>query len=101
MIIYNETWSNFLSHIFERKIGYVLKENVFKKMNKVVSESELRSWENSLPQMAKVLRDADLKQDTHVLLEYKLPSTEKRIDFLIAGNDTEGNKNAVIIELMK
>ena len=82
MIIYNESSSKFLNHIYENKIGYVLKENVLAKMNKVVSGSELRSWENSLPQMAKVLRDADLKEDTHVLLEYKLPSSEKRIDFL-------------------
>lgn len=99
MIIYNETSSAFLNHIYENKIGYVLKEKVLKKMNKVVSPSELRSWERSLPQMAKVLRDADLKEDTHVLLEYKLPSTEKRIDFLITGQDEQGSKNAVIIEL--
>ncbi len=99
MIIYNETSSQFLSHIYENKIGYVLKTNVLKKMNKVVSPSELTSWERSLPQMAKVLRDANLKEDTHILLEYKLPSTEKRIDFLIAGRDKKGKKNAVIIEL--
>lgn len=99
MIIYNETTSNFLNHIYENKIGYVLKENVLTKMNKVVSISELNSWERSLPQMAKVIRDADLKNDTHVLLEYKLPSSEKRIDFLVAGEDEKGNKNAVIIEL--
>ena len=99
MIIYNETSSKFLNHIYENKIGYVLKENVLAKMNKVVSQNELRSWENSLPQMAKVLRDASLKEDTHVLLEYKLPSSEKRIDFLITGQDGQGRKNAVIIEL--
>jgi uncharacterized protein len=99
VIIYNETSSNFLNHIYENKIGYVLKKNVLAKMNKVVSGSELRTWENSLPQMAKVLRDADLKEDTHVLLEYKLPSSEKRIDFLVAGQDEQGTKNAVIIEL--
>ncbi|TLS36792.1 DUF2075 domain-containing protein [Pseudalkalibacillus caeni] len=99
MIIYNETSSNFLIHIFENKIGYVLKENVYKRMNKVVSNSELQSWERSLPQMAKVLRDARLEKDSHVLLEYKLPSTEKRIDFLITGQDQTGKKNAMIIEL--
>ncbi len=99
MIIYNETSSNFINHIYENKIGYVLKQNVLKRMNKVVSESELRSWENSLPQMARVIRDAELKKDTHVLLEYKLPSTEKRIDFLITGLDKKGKKNAMIIEL--
>jgi uncharacterized protein len=99
MIIYNETSSNFLNHIYENKIGYVLKKNILTKMNKVVSGSELRSWENSLPQMAKVIRDAGIKEDTHVLLEYKLPSSEKRIDFLVAGQDDQGKKNAVIIEL--
>jgi hypothetical protein len=99
MIIYNETSSQFLTHILDNKIGYVLKENVLSKMNKVVSLSELNSWENSLPQMAKVLRDADLKEDTRILLEYKLPSTEKRIDFIIAGRDRKGKKNAAIIEL--
>ena len=99
MIIYNETSNNFISHIYENKIGYVLKENLYKRMNKVVSDSELRSWENSLPQMARVLRDADIKKDTHVLLEYKLPSTEKRIDFIITGQDRKGKKNAMIIEL--
>ena len=99
MIIYNETSANFMNHIYENKIGYVLKKNVLEKMNKVVSGSELRSWENSLPQMAKVLRDAELKEDTHVLLEYKLPSSEKRIDFLVTGQDEQGTNNAVIIEL--
>ncbi|MDM5187312.1 DUF2075 domain-containing protein [Bacillus sp. DX4.1] len=99
MIIYNETSNNFLNHIYEKKIGYVLRENVLNKMNKVVSDSELRSWERSLPQMARVLRDVDLKEDTHVLLEYKLPSTEKRIDFLITGQDEKGKDNALIVEL--
>lgn len=59
MIIYNETTSDFLNHIYKNKIGYVLKENVLTKVNKVVSISELNSWERSLPQMAKVIRDAD------------------------------------------
>lgn len=61
-------------------------------MNKSISASELRSWENSLPQMARVLRDANVKDDTHILLEYKLPPTEKRIDFLIAGHDKRDRK---------
>src|SRR5690625_3406046 len=99
MIIYNETSDNFMNHIREKKIGYVLKENVLNKANKVVSPGELRSWEKSLPQMAKVLRDADLNDDTRVLLEYKLPSSEKRIDFLIAGRNKDDRKNVMIVEL--
>lgn len=99
MIIYNESSSIFIDHVLERNIGNVLLNNIQKKMNRSVSPSELKSWTNSLPQMAKILRDAKLKDDTHVLLEYKLPSTEKRIDFLITGEDIKGNQNAVIVEL--
>jgi len=99
MIIYNETSSKFIDHVLERSIGNVLLNNIQEKMNRSVSPSELLSWTNSLPQMAKILRDAELKEDTHILLEYKLPSTEKRIDFLITGEDNKGKKNAVIVEL--
>lgn len=99
MIIYNEPSSNFMEHIYENQIEYVLQENVLAKMNKVVSSSELLSWKRSLPQMARVLRDANVKEDTHVLLEYKLPSTEKRIDFFVVGEDEQGSKNAIIVEL--
>lgn len=99
MIIYNESSSIFIDHVLERNIGNVLLNNIQEKMNRSVPPSELLSWTNSLPQMAKILRDAKLKEDTHVLLEYKLPSTEKRIDFLITGEDIKGNQNAVIVEL--
>jgi DUF2075 family protein len=99
MIIYNETSSRFINHVLERNIGNVLLTNIQEKMNRSVSPSELLSWTNSLPQMAKILRDAELKENTHVLLEYKLPSTEKRIDFMITGEDNKGQQNAVIVEL--
>ncbi|MDN7242863.1 DUF2075 domain-containing protein [Planococcus sp. N028] len=99
MIIYNETSSKFIDHVLEQQIESVLLEKVQEKMNHSVSPSEIRSWTNSLPQMAKILRDAELKGDTHVLLEYKLPSTEKRIDFLITGEDDRGQQNAIIVEL--
>ncbi|MFD1863060.1 DNA/RNA helicase domain-containing protein [Planococcus chinensis] len=99
MIIYNETTTQFIEHVMEQRIEDVLLERVKEKMGQSVSASEIRSWTNSLPQMAKVLRGADLKDDTHVLLEYKLPSTEKRIDFLITGEDHAGKQNAIIVEL--
>lgn len=49
MIIYNETSSAFFNHGYENIMGYMLKEKVHEKMNKTISASELRSWENSLP----------------------------------------------------
>ena len=52
LIIYNEPSSRFLEHILDNEIGYVLQNNVKNLMNKSISASELRSWENPLPQMA-------------------------------------------------
>ncbi|MGU3473591.1 hypothetical protein ACLBWT_20870 [Paenibacillus sp. D51F] len=33
------------------------------------------------------------------MIEYKIPSTSKRIDFVIAGRDQEDKKNFIIIKL--
>ncbi|ADI00159.1 DUF2075 domain-containing protein [Salisediminibacterium selenitireducens] len=99
MIIYNETAESFISHVLEQRIEDVLLTKVKEKISHSVSESEIRSWTNSLPEMARVIRDAELENNTHVLLEYKLPSSEKRIDFLVTGQNQAGEDHAVIIEL--
>lgn len=88
-----------MEHIKENQISYVLQNNILQKMNRSVSVGEIRSWANSLPQMAKVIRGKRISDDAHILLEFKLPSTQKRIDFLIAGYNEAGKKNAIIVEL--
>lgn len=99
MIIYNEKKSIFIDQIKENQIEYILKKNINEKINRSVSVSEVRSWKNSLSQMAKVIRSKKIKDDSYILLEFNLPSTQKRIDFIIAGKDSQGNKNAIIVEL--
>ena len=77
--------SNVLVASFERQIGYR------------PSPSEVRSWENSLKAMSLVMLDATL-QDVGVIVEYKLPYSNRRLDVLLAG-EGRGGDNAVIIEL--
>jgi hypothetical protein len=48
--------------------------------------------------MAGVLRVGDLR-DHGVILEYQLPQTSRRLDFLLCGRDSAGTANAAIIEL--
>lgn len=62
------------------------------------SPAEVASWRNSLKSMAGVLRVGGLG-DQGVLLEYQLPQTSKRLDFMIMGKDDEGRPNSVIVEL--
>ncbi|HXB96510.1 MAG TPA: peptidase S24, partial [bacterium] len=62
------------------------------------SDGEVRSWQNSLRTMAGVLLEAGLK-DNGVIIEYRLPLTSKRLDFMITGQDQSGGAGAVIVEL--
>jgi len=48
--------------------------------------------------MSNVLRDREIPKDAKAAIEFKIPNTGKRVDFIIAGND--GNTDhAVIVEL--
>ncbi|MFF4772604.1 DUF2075 domain-containing protein [Microtetraspora fusca] len=61
--------------------------------------SERRSWDRSLPVLARDLVDAGLG-NVEMLVEYQLPLTSKRADVILAGVDRRGGGDAyVIVEL--
>lgn len=63
------------------------------------SDSEARSWEKSLPALLNVLMEAGLG-DVHVLFEYQLPLTSKRVDAILAGvHPKTGEPSYVVVEL--
>jgi hypothetical protein len=63
------------------------------------ADSEVRSWEQSLPVLAADLLDACLR-DVEVLVEYQMPLSSKRIDVLLAGvHPRTGQPSYVVIEL--
>lgn len=63
------------------------------------NHAEFVSWENSLKQMQGVLDDASFSDDIQIAVEYQIPQTSKRVDFVIAGSDEAGNDHVVIVEL--
>jgi len=62
------------------------------------SESEVKSWQNSLRALTLAFQRSKL-EDHGVLIEYKLPLTSKRLDCLICGHDEPRRPQAVILEL--
>ncbi|MGI5154396.1 DNA/RNA helicase domain-containing protein [Microbispora sp. CA-102843] len=63
------------------------------------SPSEARSWERSLPALARDLADAGLSK-VEMLVEYKLPLTSKRADVVLAGvHPRTGEDSYVVVEL--
>ena len=68
-------------------------------MHRKSARSEFRSWENSLEYMYKVLNDDAIPSDSGIAIEYNIPQTSKRVDFIISGYDEKKEPNVVIIEL--
>lgn len=97
MIIYNSTKRGFLNDI--PNIENILTSNVRTKLGEEASEGEIRSWHNSLRYMARVVDSQAIPDDTGVALEYNIPVTNNRVDFIITGLDSKGISNIVMIEL--
>ena len=100
MIIYSGTLENFsrdvlLGNIADR-IVECFAEHGFTHNN----DAEYRAFTNSLMVMNNVLcNDSGINQQVHVAIEYQIPLTSKRVDFLVTGYDDQGKENVVIVEL--
>ena len=69
------------------------------KLGKSVATSEVSSWKHSLQRMDKVLEDPEIPDNAGVAIEFNIPNTGKRIDFILTGTGPDGKRTAVIVEL--
>lgn len=99
MIVYSGLKSDFLEAVEQDSIAAEIEENIYNKMHRRSAQSEFRSWENSLEYMYKVLNDDAIPQNSGIAIEYNIPQTSKRVDFIISGYDEKKDPNVVIIEL--
>lgn len=99
MIVYDGTKTDFLRSVEQDTIAYEIEENIYQKMNRHTARNEFRSWENSLEYMYKVLNDDGIPCNAGIAIEYNIPQTSKRVDFLISGYNQEDKSNVIIIEL--
>lgn len=98
MIIYNKTKEDFSNDILTNNIGNIITNHILDKTGNKVSPNEIRSFENSLSFMERVVSDPTIPEDCGISIEYHLPQTSKRVDFIITGKDRH-RENVIIIEL--
>jgi DUF2075 family protein len=99
MIVYHANKSRFLDDVLTNNVDEIVLTFVKKKLNKGVSPSEIRSWRESLAYMDRILQDPEIPDDCGIAIEYQIPQTGKRIDFILTGQGENKNDCAVIIEL--
>ena len=98
MRLYAGSTTNFINLNLNNQIAELLRQEFQKQFGFNPSVNEVMSWRNSLLRMALIFKDANLN-DNGVFIEYQLPLSGKRIDVMITGKDSDGNKNSVIVEL--
>lgn len=101
MIVYQTTKQGFLKDA-SNCIEDVVRSCVKEKLNIDVKpgSSEYLSWQNSLGNaMYKVMQTDKIPDDAGIAIEYSIPRTKNRIDFVITGQDENDNDKVVIIEL--
>lgn len=98
MIIYNRPLSEFRNDVAFNRMPRILSDSLREKGLSGGSPSEINSWNNSLHFMKDVLDDDCFSSECEVAIEYNIPQTSKRVDFMIMGNDGEKD-HIVIVEL--
>ena len=99
MLVYDGVKSDFVKSVENDTIALEIEQNILKKMGKHTVSNEFISWDNSMQYMYKVMNDPDIPNDAGVAIEYNIPQTAKRVDFMISGYDNNHNPGMVIIEL--
>lgn len=99
MLIYTGIKSQFDKDVLSGMISSKIEREFYRHGLSHGNQAELVSWRNSLQEMHKVLNTSDFPGDIQIAVEYQIPQTSKRVDFLIAGADIEGSDHVVVVEL--
>ena len=99
MIVYSSNKKGFLSDVLSGNVENQILTSFVREMGHSTGKREINSWRNSMPYMSNVINDSEIPDDAGIAIEYKIPQTSKRIDFIITGANSENRKIAVIVEL--
>ena len=80
-------------------IGNIIHNAFQAAAKKSTSKSEIDSWINSLQYMERVLNVVEIPDDAGISIEYHLPQTSKRIDFIVTGKDAHKRDTVILVEL--
>ncbi|MDO8950559.1 MAG: DUF2075 domain-containing protein [Actinomycetota bacterium] len=98
MLVYEATKSEFMDDVDRDAIVDHITAAFERRVHRV-NPGEVASWRNSMQYMYKVLNSDDIPGGCGVAIEFGVPYTASRIDFLLTGRRDGDHDSAVIIEL--
>ena len=99
MIVYQNTIDKFVKDLVDNQIDKIIENAVNERLGHRVSKQEITSWYNSISMIGVQFYSINIPNDAKISIEYRIPSTSKRIDFIITGEDETHNETVLVIEL--
>lgn len=99
MIVYEESKRGFVEDVKSNCIADRIADKIREHGINAGQEREYVSWQNSLQFMRNIVDDNEIDDDVRIAIEYSIPLTSKRVDFIISGADSDDHDNVVIVEL--
>ena len=99
MIVYNANKGQFVQDVRTGVIATKILSLIRERGLNAGQEREFESWHNSMKFMRDIVDDHDIDDNVQIAIEYNIPQTSKRVDFIIIGSDEKGIDNIVIVEL--
>ena len=98
MLVYEGIKSTFINDVDLGIISDKIRNKYIEVVKKRPSAPEFNSWKNSMQYMRGVLSDGDIPNNAGIAIEYNIPPTGCRIDFMMSGYN-KNKSNVVIVEL--
>ena len=98
MLVYEGIKSGFIDDVDLGIIADKIRNKYIEVVKRRPSVPEFNSWKNSMQYMRGVLSDNEIPSNTGIAIEYNIPPTGCRIDFMMSGYNKD-KSNVVIIEL--
>ena len=87
-----------MDHVFEGRLIAEIQKAFLRKLG-YCPTNEVQSWNSSLTYMRMILETKNIPDECGVAIEFMIPLTQKRIDFILTGQDSEDRDSAVVVEL--
>lgn len=97
--MYQATKSQFCTDVLDDVIEERIVEQFAQKLKRKVARAEVTAYKNSMAYMDRVINHSDIPDDCGVAIEYHLPQSSKRIDFILTGADSKDVGHIIIVEL--
>ncbi|MCR5841232.1 MAG: DUF2075 domain-containing protein [Bacteroidales bacterium] len=99
MIVYSANKGQFVQDVRTSVIATKILDLIREKGLNAGQDREFSAWHNSMKFMRDIVDDPEIDDGVQIAIEYNIPQTSKRVDFIIIGTNEKGNDCIVIVEL--